>query len=286
MASRASWKGTLAIGKLTCPVALFAAASASERIALHLINRATGNRVHRHYVDSETGEEVARDDQVKGYETRNGDVVLLDPEEIAAAVPDSDKKLAVSAFIRCVEIDDVYLDRPYYLGPAEPEAEEAFVLICESLAQQRVAALARTVLFRRVRTLLIRAHEGILIATTLNFDDEVRSARDVFRDIPDRPLPQEMLDLAAHIIEMKKGHFDPSAFDDRYEAALAALVEAKLKGKKPTPPPGPAEGRIVSLMDALRESAGATTAKASAQPARSKKTGVRSRPAHGRRRAS
>ncbi|MFW7266447.1 Ku protein [Gluconacetobacter sp. Hr-1-5] len=284
MAPRASWEGALAIGKLTCPVALFAAVSTSERIALHLINRATGNRVHRHYVDSETGEDVPRDDQVKGYETKNGEIVLLDPEEIAAAVPDSDKRLTVSAFIRCGEIDDVYLDRPYYLGPAAPEAEEAFTLIRESLAQQKVAALARTVLFRRVRTLLIRAHDGILIATTLNFDDEVRASQDAFREIPDHPLPQEMLDLAAHIIETKKGHFDPSSFEDRYEAALAALVEAKLKGRKPTPPPSPAEAKIVSLMDALRQSAGATKTGTPA-PARRKKPGSRSRPPHGRRKA-
>ncbi|MBB2206591.1 non-homologous end joining protein Ku [Gluconacetobacter takamatsuzukensis] len=281
MAARASWKGTLTIGKLACPVALFAAVSTSERIALHLVNRATGNRVHRHYVDSETGDEVARDDQVKGYETKNGDTVLLDPEEIAAAVPDSDKNLAVSAFIRCGEVDDVYLDRPYYLGPAEPAAEEAFALIREGLAQRKVVALARTVLFRRVRTLLIRAHEGTLIATTLNFDDEVRASQDAFRDIPDHPLPQEMLDLAAHIIETKRGHFDPSAFEDWYEAALAALVEAKLKGKAPVPPPHPAESKVVNLMDALRQSAGA-----SSRPPGRKKPRSRARPTGESRRAS
>ncbi|GAA4477253.1 non-homologous end joining protein Ku [Gluconacetobacter asukensis] len=276
MAPRASWKGALRIGKLTCPVALFAAVSMSERIALHLINRETGNRVHRHYIDSETGDDVDRDDQVKGYETKNGDIVLLDPEEVEAAVPDSDKMLAVSAFVRCEEIDDVYLDRPYYLSPADPAAEEAFALIRAGLDQQKVAALAQTVLFRRVRTLLIRAYGEILIATTLNFDDEVRSSQDAFKDIPDHHMPQEMLDLAAHIIDTKKGHFDPSAFEDRYEAALAALVEARLKGRKPAPLPRPAEGKIINLMDALRESAGA------AHPPAGKKTRSRSRPAPGR----
>ncbi|MFS3137058.1 Ku protein [Gluconacetobacter sacchari] len=286
MAPRASWKGALTIGALTCPVALFAAVSTSERIALHLINRATGNRVHRRYVDSETGDEVGRDDLVKGYETKDGAFVLLDPEEVAAAVPDSDKTLAVSTFIRCGEIDDVYLDRPYYLAPAGPAAIQALALIRESLDRRKVAALARTVLFRRVRTLLIRACDGILIATTLNFDDEVRSSRDAFKDIPGHDLPREMHDLAAHIIETRKGHFDPSTFEDRYEEALAALVEAKRQGKKPASPSRPAEGRIISLMDALRESAGTARGATAARVPRGKTSGARGRSAHGRRRAS
>ncbi|GBQ43192.1 Ku protein [Komagataeibacter saccharivorans NRIC 0614] len=186
MVARASWKGILAIGELTCPVALYAAVSASERVTLHLINRRTGNRVHRHYIDSKDGTEVDRDDQVRGYETQDGEIILLEPGEIAAAVPDSDRRLALSAFVRCSEVDDVYLDRPYYLCPAEPAAGATLALIHDSLARQKVAALTTTVLFRRVRTLLIRAHDDRLIATTLNFDDEVRPAQDAFRDIPGR----------------------------------------------------------------------------------------------------
>ncbi|NHN86875.1 Ku protein [Acetobacter musti] len=286
MATRASWKGGLTIGELTCPVALYAAVSASERVALHLISRPTGHRVHRHYIDSETDDEVGRDDQVKGYKTKNGEIVLLEPEEVAAAVPDSDKTLILSSFIHCNEIDDVYLDRPYYLCPAKPAAGEAFALIRDSLIRQNVAALTQIILFRRVRPLLIRAYEDILLATTLNFDDEVRSSRDAFKDIPGHRLPREMLDLAAHIIETKKGHFDPSVFGDRYEAALADLVQAKLAGKKPRPPRRPAESKVVSLMDALRESADTTKSGTPDTPSRRTKTGSRSRPSHGRRKAS
>jgi DNA end-binding protein Ku len=285
MAPRASWKGILTIGELRCPVALYAAVSSSERISLHLLNRATGHRVHRHYVDSETGDQVERDDQVKGYETKGGDVVLLDPEEVAAAVPESDKTLTISTFIRCSDIDDVYLDRPYYLGPAGPEAEEAFALIRDSLGQQKVAALAQTVLFRRVRMLLIRTCGDTLIATTLNFDDEVRSSQDAFKTIPGRKLPQEMLDLAAHIIDTKKGHFDPLTFEDRYEAALADLVKAKLEGRKPPAAPRTADNKVVSLMDALRESAGALHDTTPSKPTR-KRSQPRPKAAHGRRKAS
>ena len=101
----------------------------------------------------------------------------------------------------------------------------------KGLRARKVAALARTVLFRRVQTLLIRPHGEGLIATTLNFDYEVRSAEEAFHDVPAMKIKGEMLDLAKHIISTKRGKFDPSQFDDRYEAALAELVRAKLEGK-------------------------------------------------------
>ena len=256
MAPRANWKGVLKIGEVGCPVALYTAASTSDRIAFHTLNRKTGHRVRRLFVDSETGKPVARDDQVKGYETAPGEYVLLEPDEIAAAVPDSDKVLAVEAFIGCGDIDTVYFDKPYYLAPADRSAGEAFALIREGMRARQVAALARTVLFRRLRTVLIRAHGDGLIADTLNFEHEVRSSASAFDDIPDLKIKGEMLDLARHIIETKMGEFDPGAFDDRYDAALADLVKAKMEGRKITPPKARRREKVVDLMEALRESAG------------------------------
>jgi DNA end-binding protein Ku len=257
VAPRANWKGSLKVAELVCPVALYTAASASERIAFHTINRKTGHRVHRQFVDQETGEPVEREDQVKGFDAGSGQYIVLEPDEVAAAVPDSDKTLAVSAFIPCREIDDVYFDRPYYLRPDGEIAEKAFTVLREGMRQNSVAALASTVLFRRVRTLLIRAYESGLVATTLNFDYEVRSAAEAFRDIPDVKITGEMLDLAKHIIHTKEGRFDPTAFDDRYEAALAELVRAKMEGRPIKPVKQPERGKVISLMDALRQSAGA-----------------------------
>jgi DNA end-binding protein Ku len=256
MAPRANWKGFLKIGEVTCPVALYTAASTSERIAFHTLNRRTGHRVQRRFVDAETGKPVERDDQVKGYETGSGEYVVLEPDEIAAAVPESDKTLAVESFVDCGEIDDVYFDKPYYLAPADRHAEEAYELMREGMQAKKVAALARAVLFRRVRTVLIRPIEAGLIATTLNFDYEVRSAQEAFGDIPDLTIKGEMLELAEHIIKTKKGKFDPASFEDRYEAALAELVKAKLEGKTIKPRKTAQPGKVVDLMAALRESAG------------------------------
>jgi len=253
---RASWKGFLKLAELTCPIALYAAATAAERVELHTVNRATGHRVNRQFVDAATGEPVPREDQVKGYEVGKDDYVVLEPEEVAAAVPRSDKTLTVSAFIDEAEADDVYFDRPYFLAPSDRTAEEAFALIREGLRRSRAAAIADAVLFRRARTLLVRALGPGLAATTLHFDYEVRSAKDAFADVPRVEIKGEMLELAEHIINTKRGVFDPASFHDRYEAALAELIRAKLEGRTIERPRPPKTQGGVDLLAALRESAG------------------------------
>lgn len=277
MAPRANWKGFIKLGELTCGVALYTAASTSERIAFHTLNRETGNRVRRQFVDQETGEPVPSEDQVKGYEVAQDQYVVLEPEEIAAAVPESDKTLAIDAFISCSEIDDTYFDKPYYLAPTGRVAEETFALLREGMRGKSVAALARTVLFRRVRTVLIRAHHDGMIVNTLNFDYEVRSAEEAFAGIPDIKIKGEMLDLARHIIETKSGAFDPSGFDDRYEAAMADMIRAKIQGKPFEAPKPRAEAKVVDLMEALRQSAGAGAAKGGTKTAAKPKARAKSK---------
>ena len=257
MAPRASWKGFLKIADVTCAVSLYTAASTSDRVALHVINRATGHRAHRQFVDSDTGKAVDKEDQVKGYEVSDGDYIMLDPAEIAAAVPDSDKTLTVLFFVAIADIDEVYYDKPYFLAPSDSIAHEAFALIREGMRKQKVAAIAQTVLFRRVRTVLIRPDADGMLATTLSFDYEVRSADQAFEDIAHIKIDSEMRGLAQHIIKTKAGSFDPATFDDRYESALADLVKAKLDGKKFTPPPVPPRQTAGDLLAALRESASA-----------------------------
>jgi DNA end-binding protein Ku len=255
VAARANWKGYIKFGEVACAVALYTAASSSERIAFNTLNRATGNRVRREFIDGETGDPVERDDQVKGYEIENGDYIVLEPDEVAAAVPESDKTLKIEAFVPCDEIDDVYFDKPYYLAPDKMGAD-AFRLLRDGMRQAKVAALARTVLFRRLRTVLIRPHGKGLIGTTLNFDYEVRSAKEAFDDIPAMKIEGEMLDLAKHIINTKKGSFDAKSFDDRYDAAVAELVKAKIEGKALPKKKAPPIAKKSDLLEALRQSAG------------------------------
>lgn len=256
MAARAIWSGAIKIAELVCPVKMYTAATTSERISLHMVNRQTGHRLKRVYVDDKSGKPVEREDQVKGYEAHEGSYVLLEPEEIASVVPDSDKVLRVDNFITCSEIETTYFDKPYYLLPANAVGEEAFVLIREALRKKKAAAIAHTVLFRRLRPVLIRAHKKGLIATTLNFDYEVRSSKDAFKGIPKLKIADEMLELAQHILKTKAGKFEPEKFEDRYEEALAELVKAKIEGRKIIPFKRPEPTKADDLLEALRLSAG------------------------------
>ena len=150
-AHRAQRKGHLKIGEISCAVGLYTAASTSERISFHMINEITGNRLKREFIDSETEEVVERDQQLKGFETGNGDYIMIDPYEVAAVVPDSDKMLEAEAFIACGEIDDVYFHKPYYLVPVDEADHDAFTSIRDALSNTSSTAIARTVLFRRMQ---------------------------------------------------------------------------------------------------------------------------------------
>ncbi len=270
MAARATWKGTIKLAELAFPVALYAAATTSNRVSFHILNGDTGNRVRREYIDEETGEPVDRDQQVKGYETAPDQYIVLDPEEIADTVPDSDKTLRIEAFIPCSAIESVYFDKPYFIAPTDEMFSDSFAVLREGMRKKQVAALARAVLFRRVRTVLLRAQGIGLVAHTLNFDYEVRPSSEVFEDLPEMKIDGEMLDLAKHIIETKSGKFDPRDFDDRYDNAVAELVQAKIEGREIEAPKPPEETKVTSLMDALRESAKATGKKKSASASRKK----------------
>ncbi len=280
---RAQWKGFVKFGEVTCGVALYTAASTSDRITFNTINKATGNRVNRVFIDSDTEEPVSKEDQTKGFEIENGEYLIIDPDEIADAIPESDKTLDIEAFIPCAEIDDVYFDKPYYLTP-DKMGSDAFSALRDGMKKSKVAAIARTVLFRRMRTVLIRPHGKGLIATTLNYDYEVRSSKQAFEDMPKFKIEGEMLDLAKHIISTKKGEFDPSVFDDRYEAALEELVKAKIEGKAVPKRKKVEVSKPNDLLAALRESAGIGK-KADAKPKRTaanaNKGSGRPRPAQG-----
>ncbi len=281
---RAQWKGFLKFGEVSCGVALYTAASTSERITFNTINKATGNRVNRVFVDSETEERVERESQTKGFEIENGQYIIIDPEEVAATIPESNKTLEIDAFIPCSEVDDVYFDKPYYLTPDKMGAD-AFVALRDGMKKSNVAAIARAVLFRRVRSVLIRPHGKGLVATTMNYDYEVRSSKKAFEEVPKLQIEGEMLDLAKHIISTKKGTFDPATFDDRYEAALAELVKAKIEGKALPKARKVEVSKPNDLLAALRESAGLLKSGASTE-SKPKRTAANANQGTGRQRAA
>ncbi len=255
MTRRASWKGHIKFGDLTCEVGLYSALTSSEKISFNIVNRKTGHRVERQYVDSDTGDQVEKDDQVRGFQLDNGDYVVVEGDEIAKLMPESDKVIRIDNFIACDEIDKLYFDRPYFLAATDGDSEDALSLLAQAMEKQGVAAIAEAVLFRRNRILIIRPHKKSLIATTLNFDYEVRSQATTFKSIPEQEFDDEMLELAGHIIKKRAGTFDPSAYPDRYNDALAELVQAKIEGRAIKKHVEEKRDNVVDLKEALRRSA-------------------------------
>ncbi|KAA3513130.1 Ku protein [Agrobacterium rosae] len=255
MTRRASWKGHIKFGDFACEVGLYSAITSSEKISFNIVNRKTGNRVERQYVDSDTGEQVDKSDQVRGFELDNGDHVIVEGDEIAALMPDSNKVIDIENFIACDDIDKLYFDRPYFLAATDGDGEDALSLLAQAMQRQNVVAIAEAVLFRRNRNLIIRPHGKALIATTLSFDYEVRSQNTTFKSIPDMKFDDEMLELASHIIKKRAGKFDPAAYADRYNDALAELVKAKIEGRPIKKPIEEKRDNVVDLKEALRRSA-------------------------------
>jgi len=267
MAPRAYWKGYLKLSLVSCPIALFPAASSSERVSFNRINKKTGNRLKQQLIDSESGQLVDKEDIVRGYEIGKGQYLQVEDEEIEKVQIESTHTIDINSFVPRSEIDERYLDSPYYVTPTDQVGVEAFAVIRDAIREKKMVALGRIVLNRRERVVMLEPFEKGLLGVTLRYQYEVRDHAAYFNDIPDLKLPGEMKELAAHIVDSKAGNFDPSKFEDHYESALVELLRAKQAGavvqpKKDEPQPQ----RVINLMDALRASIGAETKKKPAAP--------------------
>ena len=256
MAPRPIWKGYLKLSLVSCAVAMYTATSTSSRVRLHIINRETGNRIRNQAIDSETGDVVDAEDKVKGFEADDGNYVLLEEDELDEVALESTHTVDIEEFVPREEVDEIYLDESFYFVPSEEVAYEAFAVIREAMKKKGWVGLGRVVTHRRERLLMLQSRGKGIVATALRFKNEVRDEDQYFDDIPSVKIAPDMIKLAEHILEQKKGHFDPSKFEDRYEDALRALIKAKKAGKAPPAPSTPRPSNVINLMDALRRSVG------------------------------
>ena len=255
MAPRAYWKGSLKLSLVTCPVVLYPAATASEKTRFHLINKETGNRLKQQMVDSETGEVVESDQKGRGYELTKGNYIEIDKEELEAVAIESNHTIDIDSFVPREEIDQRYLNHPYYIAPDGKAAADAFAVIRDAMKDKDRAALARIVLTNREHVIMIEPMGKGLLGTTLRFPYELRDADEFFDGIKNPKVSKDMVELAGHILDTKAGHFDPSKFKDEYETALKALVKRKAAGKPIKIPEREERGdNVISLMDALKQS--------------------------------
>src|SRR3984885_6487101 len=254
MAPRANWKGYLRLSLVSCPMALYPASTLSEKVSFNRINRQTGNRLKQQNIDSETGDVVPREDTARGFEVAKGQYLLIEDQEIEAVQIKSTRTIEIDQFVPRCEIDDRYIDSPYYIAPDGQVGQDAFAVIRDTIAKMNMVAIGRVVLTRREHIIALESRGRGLVGLTLRYPYEVRDEKLYFEDIPEVRLPKDMLDLAAHIVQTKSGHFDPAQFEDRYENALVDLLKKKEAGEKIEPAKtGPAP-QVVNLMDALRAS--------------------------------
>src|SRR5437660_6353955 len=254
MAPRANWKGFLRLSLVTCPVALFPATSDSEKISFNQINRNTGHRIKYMKVDADTGEEVSSEDIMKGYKVDTDTYIEISREELENIALESTRTIEIDQFVPKSEIDDLYLGRPYYIVPDRKVGHDAYAVIRETIRSLDKVALARVVLTNREHVIALEARDNGLMGMLLRYPYEVRNSADYFDDIQDVKITKDMLDLAKHIVQQKSGHFDPTKFEDHYEAALTELINQKRAGHPIVRQQRETSSNVVDLMDALRQS--------------------------------
>ena len=281
MAARAYWKGQIRLALVSIPVEIFTATKSGATIAFNQIHEPTGKRIKYEKVVPGIGP-VDPDEIVKGYQYEKGSYVLLEDEEIEAVKLESKKTLELTQFVDHDEIDVLYYEKPYYVVPADDLAEEAYIVLRESLRQTKKVAIGQLAMRGREYMVSLKPCGRGIVLETLRYADEVNKAQNYFRDIPDAEPDEEMLELAEALIDRKTAKFDPGKFHDRYVEALEDLIERKRKGKTihtDEDEAKPAKGmNVVDLMAALKRSIDKPGDSGSGKAA-ARKTGATRKPA-------
>ncbi len=252
MAPRPNWKGYLKLSLVSCPIAVYPATSASERVSFRQINKKTGNRLRQLLVDDVSREPITPEDKGRGYEIGKGQFIQIEDDELEAIQVESTHTIEIEKFVPLSEIDVRYYDSPYYIVPNDEVGLDAFAVIRDAMIAKKMVGIGRVVLQKRERPILLEPFGKGIRGMTLRYPYEVRSENEYFEDIPELKLAPDMLKLAEHIVETKAAHFQPEEFVDRYEVELVELLKSKQAGlptKKPTPAmPRPTGANIFDLL--------------------------------------
>src|SRR6188474_472659 len=257
MAPRSNWKGYLKLSLVSAAVAIYPATSSSEKVRFNTLNRETGNRLKRQMVDSVSGDVVESDEQVKGFAVGKDEYVIVEDDELA--------NIAIESSVPKESIDDRYRDAPYYIAPEDKVGQEAFAVIRDAMKKKKMVGIARVVMARRERVMMLEPFGKGIMGTTLLYPYEIRSDEAVFEEIPEMKLPDQMIGLAEDIVDKMSGEFEPDKFQDRYENAMIELIRSKQAGlPAPKEKPAARPANVVNLMDALRRSVEGTGGKGKA----------------------
>ena len=257
---RAIWKGAVAFGLVNVPVKLYAATGEHE-VPLHQVHRTDGGRIRYRKTCSVCGEPVELGDIAKGYQADDGKLVVLTDEDLAELPLSTEREISVLEFVPADQVDPILLAKTYYLEP-EKSAAKPYALLREALAASDRMAVVKVALRQRESMAVLRVRADVICLQTLLWPDEVRAAEFPVLDADVSVRPQE-LQMASSLVESLAGDFDPSAFEDSYQSALEAMIEAKVSaGSTQDVPAGaggaagkvPAGGEVIDLLAALQRS--------------------------------
>jgi DNA end-binding protein Ku len=229
MPLRSIWNGTIAFGQVSVPIKVHSATE-DHTVHFHEVHAHDGSRIEHERICSKEGKEVPYKQVVKGYEVSSGEYVVLEPEEIEAAAGERSKLIEIEEFLSAADVDPVYFDKPYYLGPRA--AKDAYRLLHDALEAAGRAGIGRWVFHNREYLVAIRPRDGVLVLHTMRFHDELVDAGDL--DVPkaSRKPTKKEVDMAARIVESLHGRFEPEAFEDTYRGRVLELISRKASGKK------------------------------------------------------
>jgi DNA end-binding protein Ku len=252
---RAIWSGAISFGLVNIPVKLYSAVS-RKTVRFHQIDSSSGERIQQRRVNPRSGDEVAYESIVKGYEVGPDRYVTITPEELDALAPEKTRTIDIEDFVDLDQIDPIYYDHPYYLVP-DTGAGKAYRLLLDAMEKAGRVAIARVVLRSKEHLVAIRPRDSVLALETMLFADEVISP-ETLEEVPadgDSKTSKRELDMAEQLIASLSSDFEPEKYRDEYRERVLELIERKAQGEQiviEAPPEQPKE--VPDLMAALEAS--------------------------------
>jgi DNA end-binding protein Ku len=253
---RAIWSGSISFGLVNIPVKLFNAVS-RKSVSFNQIDKRTGARIKYQKVSAADGSEVPNDAIVKGYELASGDFVLIDDDELAALDPEAARTIDIEEFVDLAEIDPIFYDSAYYLAPDKATAKP-YALLATAMEQAQKVGIARMVMRQKQYLAAVRPKDGMLVLSTMVYDDEVNSPEDIreLSDLESVDVSDKELSMAEALIESLSAEFKPEQFMDTHRNQVLELIERKAAGEteRVTAPVAASSDKVVDLMAALEAS--------------------------------
>lgn len=255
--ARPVWTGVLTFGLVALPVALYTAVE-DHAVRFHQLERGTSDRVRNRRVNERTGKEVEFDDIVKGYEVAPGEYVVVEPDELDEMAPTRSQTIEVDGFVDLADVDPIFFDRTYYLGPKEEAYGKIYTLITEALEHSGRAGIAKFTMRGRTRVTAVLPQDGMLVLQTMHYADEIRDPRKEVKTLPSgrAKVTAQERKTAEQLISMLAQDWDPDKYHDTYNEQVRHLVEEKAAGHEivvSQEPPAEATN-VVDLLEALKRS--------------------------------